>query len=186
MVIQLPDGHRADPIPCWLCCSLLSHRHMQGCDLWHGNKQLYIRYLSVITHEPLTRYVTLQVAHAPGIPGTFSPPPGVSDSGMHHSTCVTHAPWCMLGSLTSGFLWSRWRGKRSRHSRYMHNAQFYVSGKRSIGSKIGSVWHIWMKCKCWTFEDYDWRWNNCIITKNAINVVGYGLYMDMCPWIIWR
>ena len=25
--------------------------------------------------EPLTRYVTLWVAHAPGMPGTFSPPP---------------------------------------------------------------------------------------------------------------
>ena len=23
-------------------------------------------------------------------------------------TCVTHVPWCMLGSLTSGFLWSQW------------------------------------------------------------------------------
>ena len=25
------------------------------------------------------------------------------------ASCVTHVPWCMLGSLTSGFLWSRWR-----------------------------------------------------------------------------
>ena len=24
----------------------------------------------------------------------------VSDSGMHHGTCVTHVPWCMSGSLT--------------------------------------------------------------------------------------
>ena len=38
----------------------------------------------------------------------------------------------MLGSLTSGFLWSRWRGKRSRHSRRMRNPQFYVSGKRPM------------------------------------------------------
>ena len=29
---------------------------------------------------PLTRYAKLQVAHAPGIPGTFFPPPQVSDS----------------------------------------------------------------------------------------------------------
>ena len=34
-----------------------------------------------------------------------------------------------ITSLTSGFLWSRWRGKRSRHSRRMHNPQCYVSGK---------------------------------------------------------
>ena len=92
------------------------------------------RYIcSVSSHGPLSRYVTLRVEHAPGMPGTFSPPPRVSDPDMHHSTCVTHVSWCMPGSLTSGFLWSRWRGKRSRHSWSMHNPQFYVSGKRPIG-----------------------------------------------------
>ena len=54
-------------------------------------------------HGPLTRYVKLWVAHAPGMPGTFSPPSGASDPDMHHGTCVTHVPWCMPGSLTSGF-----------------------------------------------------------------------------------
>ena len=43
--------------------------------------------------------------------GTFYPPPGVSDPDMHHGMCVTHVPWYMPGSLTSGFLWSRWQGK---------------------------------------------------------------------------
>ena len=28
-----------------------------------------------LTYGPLTRYVQLRVAHAPGVPGTFSPPP---------------------------------------------------------------------------------------------------------------
>ena len=64
--------------------------------------------------------------------GNVFPPPRVSDPDMHHGTCVTHVPWCMPGSLTIGFLWSRWWGKRSRHSRRMRNPQFYVSGKRSI------------------------------------------------------
>ena len=56
-------------------------------------------------HGPLTRYVTLRVAHAPGMPGTFSltadskGKPLVSDPGMHHGTCVTHVPWCMSVSL---------------------------------------------------------------------------------------
>ena len=49
----------------------------------------------------------LRVAHAPRMPGTFSPPPRVSDPDMHHGTCVAHVPWCMPGSLTSSFLWSR-------------------------------------------------------------------------------
>ena len=28
--------------------------------------------------------------------------PLVSDRNIHHSTCVTHVPWCMSGSLTDG------------------------------------------------------------------------------------
>ena len=62
---------------------------------------------------PLTTYVKLRVANAPG---TFCGPPlCVTDPDMHHGTCVTHAPRCMPGSLISAFLWSRWRGKRSWH-----------------------------------------------------------------------
>ena len=41
-------------------------------------------------HGPLTRYVNLRVAHAPGMPGTVSPSPRVSDPDMHQGTCVTH------------------------------------------------------------------------------------------------
>ena len=83
-------------------------------------------------HGPLTRYVKLRVAHAPGMPGTFSRPRWVSDPDMHHGTCVTHVPWCIPGLLTSGFLWSRWREKRSRRSQRMRNPQFCVSGKRPM------------------------------------------------------
>ena len=83
-------------------------------------------------HGPLARYVKLRVAHAPGMPGAFSPPPRVSDPDMHHGTCVTHVPWCMPGSLTSGFLWIRRRGKRSKRSRHMCNPLVCVSGKRPI------------------------------------------------------
>ena len=56
--------------------------------------------------------------------------PLVSDPGMHHGTCVTHVPWCMSGTLNRGG-----GGKRSRHSRRMRNAQFYVSGKRPIDTQ---------------------------------------------------
>ena len=83
-------------------------------------------------HGPLTRYVILRVAHAPGMPGTISPPPWVSDPDMHHGTCVTHMPWCMPGSLTSGFLWNRWQRKLSRHSWRLHNPQLCVSDKRHM------------------------------------------------------
>ena len=33
----------------------------------------------------------------PGMPGTFSPAPRVSDPDMHHGTCVTHVPWWCRG-----------------------------------------------------------------------------------------
>ena len=85
---------------------------------------------------PLVRYVTWRVAHAPGMPGTFIPPPRVRDPDMHHGTCVTHVPWCMPGSLTSGFLCisryciapvvPEYSGFRSRLS-HMHAGNTYCS-----------------------------------------------------------
>ena len=62
-------------------------------------------------HGPLAWYVKLWVAHAPGMPGTFSPPLWVSDPDMHHGTCVTHVTRCMPGSLTSVFLLKSVAGK---------------------------------------------------------------------------
>ena len=81
---------------------------------------------------PLTSYVKLRVAHASEMPGTFFQPSRVSDPDMHHDASVTHVSWCMPGSLTSGFLWIRWREKRCRNPRRMRDSQFYVSGKRPM------------------------------------------------------
>ena len=56
--------------------------------------------------------------------------------GLAIPTCITARAWrtcrdwCMAGSLTISFLWSRWRGKRSRHSRRMRKPKLNVSGKR--------------------------------------------------------
>ena len=69
------------------------------------------------------------VPHAPGMPGTFSPPPRFS---YISPTCITTRASRMPGSLTCDFLWSQWRGKHSRHSRRMRNPQFNVSGKRPM------------------------------------------------------
>ena len=91
---------------------------------------------NIPANRPLTRYVKLRVAHAPGMPGTFSPPTWVSDSDMHNGTCITHVPWCMPGPLTIGFLWNQWRGKRSRHSRRMRNPPLCVSGKRLMHQSL--------------------------------------------------
>ena len=83
-------------------------------------------------HAPLARNVKLRFAYAPGMPGTFSPPPRVGDPDVHHGTYVTHVPWFMPGLLTSGFVLSRWLGNRSRHSWRMRNPQFYLFGKRPM------------------------------------------------------
>ena len=63
---------------------------------------------------------------------------------MHHGACITHVPWCIPGLLTSGFFWSRWRGKRSRHSRRMHDPKFNISGKRPI---INHGWSCVIHCQ---------------------------------------
>ena len=114
---------------------VITGNHLTPCihrRTWHIPSDSY--------HWPLTRYAKLRVGHAPGMPGTFSPPPRVSDPDTHHGTCVTHVPCCMQGSPTSGFLWSRRLGKGFRYTRCMRNPQFYVSGKRPMGKLF--VWLI--------------------------------------------
>ena len=69
---------------------------------------LYIVCHSYFWHRSFAWYGNLRVAHTPEMPETFFPPPRVSDPDMHHNSCVTHTPWCMRVSLTSGFFWSRW------------------------------------------------------------------------------
>ena len=96
-------------------------------------------------HGPLTRYIKLRVAHAAGMPETFSPPPTSKETASyrseHASRHVRHARAVMHAGIAN----PRWRGKRSRHSRRMHNPQFYVSGKRPMPSqaKISPMfWNI--------------------------------------------
>ena len=58
-----------------------------------------------------------------------------SDLTTNYLSILTHVQWCMPGLLTSGFHWSRRRGKRSQHSRCMRKAQFYVSAMRCMTLK---------------------------------------------------
>ena len=124
----------------------------------------------LVTHGPLARYTKLRVAHAMGMPGTFSPRPRVWDPYMHHGTCVTHVPWCMSGSLTSGFFWSQCRGKRSRHSRGMRNPQFYASVKRSMEDR--DVW--WPIGSQWTGSSF--------VERNACHLFGARLHWGLLHW----
>ena len=99
---------------------------------WYRGTVIMKKTWRILLHGVLDIYVKSRVVHAAGMPGTTSPPPRIRDPAVHHGTCVTHVPWCMPGSLPSGFLWSWWWGKRSMHFRRMRNPQFFVSGKRPM------------------------------------------------------
>ena len=91
-------------------------------------------------HGPLTRYVKLLVAHAPGMPGTFSPPPTSQEPVSLRSR---HAPRHVRDAravLHVGIANPTVQGKRSRHFRRMRNQQFYVSDKRPMHVKIIVSW----------------------------------------------
>ena len=88
--------------------------------------------ITCVSYGPLARYVKLGLRMRRECRELFPRHRGFCNPDMHHGTCVTHVPWCIPGSLTIGFSWSRWRGKHSWHSRRMRNPQFYVSGKRSM------------------------------------------------------
>ena len=103
--------------------------------LWFWDHSLFSLLRGIVLnkhHGPLAKCVKLWVAHAPGMPGTFSPSTAskenVSKRSRHASRHVRHARAVMRVEITN----PRLRGKCSRHSRRMRNPQFYVSGKRTI------------------------------------------------------
>ena len=110
-----------DPFSTQECCEILS-----------TNPKTIICSSSL--HGPLTRYVKLRVAHAPGMPGTFSPPPTSKEAASQRSRHASRHVRDARAEMHVGIANPRWRGKRSRHSRRMRNPQFYVSGRRSNAS----------------------------------------------------
>ena len=58
--------------------------------------------MSLFIKHP-TRYVTLRVTHAPGMPGTSSSPPTSKETASQRSRHASwHVSWCMSGWLTRG------------------------------------------------------------------------------------
>ena len=137
-----------------------------------------------IFYGPLPRYGKLRVAHAPGMPGTFSPPLRFS---------VTHVPWCMPGSLTRGILWSPWRGKRSRHSLCMRDPQFQIFGKRPITYTVNAPHHFCLISACISLQfiilqSTNQQFNSFTLLFKMTNVLlfhrffSYCLLDSLCPW----
>ena len=156
------------PAYCMICprCDTIIYIYICYAVTWYISNRTHASFYyfcQPTVHGPLTRYAKLRVGHAQGMPGTFYP--RVSDPDMHHGMCVPHVRWCMPGLLTSGFLWSRWRRKRSRHARCMHSPQFCVTG--SLAEYVtayrllsrGSVEAL----SCWVYF-----WNHGNISSSAL------------------
>ena len=130
-------------------------------------------------YGPFARYLTKRVAHAPRMPGTFSPPPRVIDPNRYHGTCVIHVPWCIPGSITSGLLWSRWRAKRSWR---MRNLQVYACGKRPMAilnmDKTLSVWKHKLSPK--GDHNFFFTWNSPIRYIKIIHLLNQ---YSTPPWL---
>ena len=106
------------------------------------------------SHGPLVRHVKLQVVHAPGMQGMFSPSPRVSDSAMHHGTCVMHVPWCMPGAV---FYENGGGEKHSRHSRRMRNPHFTYL----VRGPWDRALHCTVQMPCWRWWVHGEKWIIC-------------------------
>ena len=125
-------------------CARKRQRRLIQLALWHRKLAIKLdpsspKFICMTVQWASCQIRKIAGAHAPGMPGTFSPSPQVSDPDMHHGTCVTHVPWCMPGSLTSGFLWNRRRGKTFPAFPAHAQPAILLSGKRPITQKINIV-----------------------------------------------
>ena len=90
---------------------------------------------------PLTRYAKLQVAHAPGMPGTFS---SAADFDRNRylaiPTCITARAWRTCRDACRDRL-PAVTGKKLRAFPAHVHPQFCVSGKRPIGTlQVADLW----------------------------------------------
>ena len=88
---------------------------------------------------PLTRYVKLQVAHAPGIPGTFPPPPTSKETASKRSRRASRHVRDASGVMHVGIAYPRWRGKTFPAFPAHAHPQFYVYGKRPISCNTNNL-----------------------------------------------
>ena len=82
------------------------------------------KHLRCLRHGPLTRYVKLRVAHAPGMPGTFSPDAEFKGKReLAIPACITARAWRTCRDACRDCL-PAVAGKCSRHSRRMRTRNF--------------------------------------------------------------
>ena len=106
------------------------------------------------------------------MPGTLSTPTRIRDTDIRHGTCVSHVSWCTPGLLTGRFLWSRWRGKRSRHFQRMRNPQFCVSGKRPIDGEATCPFMSSLSLQTRSCNEQRTQCHSCVYIDHKIPGVG--------------
>ena len=98
--------------------------------------QLFRKYPPCVTNGPLTRYVKLQVAHAPGMPGTFSPAADFKGNRwLAIPACITARAWRTCRGACRDRL-PAVTGKTFPAFPAHAHPQICVSGKRPITSWI--------------------------------------------------
>ena len=101
--------------------------------LWHFN---HFCTEANERHGPLARYVKLRVAHAPGMPGTFSPAADFKENRLLAiPACITARAWRTCRDACRDRLHAV-TGKTFPAFPAHAHPQFYVSGKRHGGACI--------------------------------------------------
>ena len=146
---------------------LISTEQLTKIPLWDHVTRSYCLY------GPLTRYAKLRVAHEAGRE-RFSPTAGKrSQRASRHlldARAVIHS-----GIADRRFLWSRRRGKRSRHYQSMRKPQFCVSGKRPIQQN----------CMFWPTVLENGGYNSCYTRMKYLSASGKSLNKTRYCHSIW-
>ena len=106
--------------------------HHWTCWWKHGYKLRFQKASRGLSYEPLSRHAKLWVAHASGMPGTFSPPPTSKETASWWSRHASRHERHARAAMHVGIANPQWSGKRSWHSWRICIPQFYVSGKRPM------------------------------------------------------
>ena len=105
---------------------------------------------TIQTNGPLARYVKLWVAHAPGMPGTFSPPADFKGSRwLAIPACITARALRTCRDACRDCL-PAVAGKTFPAFPAHAPPQFYVSGKRPMGRYFQNRCLYWSLCLSWS------------------------------------
>ena len=111
---------------------------------WYTTSHVWLRHGGDSRYRvsrPIARYGKLRVAHALGMPATFSPPTTSNETARLRSL---HASWHIRDAravMHVGIANPRLRYKRSWHSRRMRNPQISVSGKTPMANMEDTTRH---------------------------------------------